>query len=314
LDLKTSAQTPPPAKIPRIGFLSSTSAPTPTAPAPFFQSFRKGLDHIGYSEGRTIIIEPRFSEGWAERLPELAADLARLRVDVVSVIGAVTARAAKNVTTSIPIVFAVVVDPVADGVVASIERPGRNVTGITTFDPGQARKQLELLKEAIPGLARVAILADQGVSEALTIANEEQARALGLQPQRLVVAGPTPDLDGAFTAARRDRADALLVLEEPITVVYRKRIAELAAKDRLPTLFARDWVDAGGLIAYGTSLNEAVRRMPAYVDKILKGAKPSDLPVEVITRHELIINLKTAREIGVTIPPEVLKRADQIIQ
>jgi len=128
------------------------------------------------------------------------------------------------------------------------------------------------------------------------------------------VAGPTPDLDGAFTAARRDRADALLVLEEPITVVYRKRIAELAAKDRLPTLFARDWVDAGGLIAYGTSLNEAVRRMPAYVDKILKGAKPSDLPVEVITRHELIINLKTAREIGVTIPPEVLKRADQIIQ
>ncbi len=314
MELKTPTQAEQPVKIPRVGFLSTTSAPTPAAPAPFLEAFRRGLSDLGYVEGRNVVTESRFAEGQLDRLRDLTAELVRLKVDVITMIGAVTVRAARNVTTNTPIVFAVVVDPVADGVVASMERPGGNVSGITSFDPQQPRKQLGLLKQAIPGLVRVAILGDQGVSEALLRANEEQARALGLQTQSLRVVGPTPDLDGAFAAVKRERADALLILEEPIVVVYRKRIAELAAKDRLPTLFARDWADAGGLIAYGTSLGEAAWRMAVYVDKILKGTKPGDLPVEVLTQHKLIINLKTAREIGVTIPPEVLKRADQIIQ
>jgi len=303
-----------PAKIPQVGFLWPGLAPTPAAPSPPLQAFRQGLANLGYVEGRDIIIELRSAEGRLERFPELAAELVRLNVDVIALVGAVTARAAKKATTNIPIVFAVVVDPVADDLVASLGRPGGNVTGLTTFDPQQPRKQLELLKEAIPGLVRVAILGDQGVSDALLKANEAAARALGLQPQGLKVAGPTPDLEGAFAAIRKERADAVLILEEPIVVVHRKRIAELAATYRLPTLFPRDRVDAGGLIGYGTSLAEAGRRMAGYVDKVIKGAKPGDLPVETIRRPELIINLKTAREIGVTIPPEVLKRADQVIQ
>jgi len=303
-----------PAKIPRVGFLVPGPAPAPAAPRPLLQAFGQGLANLGYVEGRDIIIELRFAEGRLERLPELAAELVRLNVDVITLVGAVTARAAKKATTNIPIVFAVVVDPIADGLVATLERPGGNVTGITSFDPQQARKQLELLKEAIPGLMRVALLGDRGVSDFLLKANEEQARALGLQPQGLKVAGPTPDLEGAFAAARKERADAVLILEEPIVVVHRKRIAELAATNRLPTMFPGDRADAGGLIAYGTRFDEAVGRMPAYVDRILKGAKPGDLAVEVLTRHRLTINLKTAREIGVTIPPEVLKRADQVIQ
>ncbi len=278
------------------------------------QAFRQGLANLGYVEGRDIIIEPRFSEGRHERFPELVAELVRLNVDVIALVGAVTARAAKKATTTVLIVFAVVVDPVADGVVASLERPGGNVTGITSFDPQQPRKELELLKEVIPGLRRVALLGDQGVSDFLLKASEEQARALGLQPQGLKVAGATPDLEGAFAAARKERADAVLILAEPVVLVHRKRIAELAATYRMPTMFPSDWADAGGLIAYGTSILEAAGRMAAYVDKILKGAKPGDLPVEVLTRQRLIINLKTAREIGLTIPSEVLKRADQVIQ
>ena len=192
--------------------------------------------------------------------------------------------------------------------------PGGNLTGVTSFDPHQARKQFELLKEVISGLKRVAILGDQGVSEALMKASEEQARALGLQPERLRLAGPTPDLEGAFAAIKQEHADAVLVLEEPVLGVYANKIAELAAKDHLPTMFPPSRVAAGGLIAYGTSQVAAIRRMAAYVDKVLKGAKPGELPVERITPYELIVSLKTAREIGVTIPPEVLKRADRVIQ
>jgi putative ABC transport system substrate-binding protein len=278
------------------------------------KAFQQGLANLGYVEGRDIIIEARFSEGRVERFPDLTAELVRLNVDVIVVIGAVTARAAKKVTTNIPIVFAVVVDPVSDNVVPSLERPGGNVTGITSFDPQQPRKQLELLKEVLPGLVRVAIVGDQGVSESLLKANEGQAQGLGLQPQGLRVAGPTPDLEGVFAAAKKERAGAVLVLEEPIVVGNRKRIVELAATYRLPTMFGGDGPESGGLIVYGTSILEAVGRMSVYVDKILRGAKPGDLPVEVLKRHHLTINLKTAREIGVTIPPEVLKRADQVIQ
>ena len=297
------------AKNPLVGFLAPQGRSLP-----LFGAFRKGLAELGYVEGRNVVIEPRFAEGQSERLPDLAAELVRLKVDVLVVTGAVTARAAKKASTDIPIVFAVVVDPVADHVVASLERPGGNLTGVTSFDPQQARKQLELLKEVIPGLKRVAILGDQGVSEALMKASEAQAEIMGLQTQRLRVAAPNPDLEGAFAAIKQAHADALLVLEEPLLGVHDKRIAELAASDRLPTMFAPSRVGAGGLIAYGTSQVEAIHRMVAYVDKVLKGAKPSELPVETVTRYELVVNLKTAQEIGVRIPQEVLKRADRVIQ
>ena len=203
------------AKIPRVGFLAPQGRSLP-----LFDAFRQGLSDLGYVDGQNIVIEPRFAEGHYERFPELFAELVRLKVDVLVVTGAVTARAAKKAVTDIPIVFAVVVEPVADNLVPSLERPSGNLTGVTSFDPQQATRQFELLREVIPGLRRVAVLGDQGVSEALMKASEEQARALGLQPQRLRVAGPTPDLEGAFAAMRQQHADALLVLEEPVLGVY----------------------------------------------------------------------------------------------
>jgi putative ABC transport system substrate-binding protein len=305
----TSLEAQQAARISRVGFLAPQGRSLP-----LFGAFQKGLEDLGYVEGKNIVIEPRFAEGQPERLPELVAELIRLKVDVLAVTGAVTARAAKKAVTDIPIVFAVVVDPVADNVVPSLERPGGNLTGVTSFDPQQASKQLELLKEIVPGLKRVAILGDQGVSEALMKASESQARSLGLRPQRFRVAGPSPDLERAFAAFKKERAEALLVLEEPILGVQATRIADMAAKDRLPTMFAPSRVAAGGLIAYGTSQVDAIRRMTAYVDEVLKGAKPGELPVETVKRYELVVNLKTARQIGVTISPEVLKRADRVIQ
>jgi putative ABC transport system substrate-binding protein len=296
-------------KIPRVGFLAPQGRSLP-----LFEAFQKGLADLGYVEGRNVVIESRFAEGHYERFPEIFAELARLKVDVLAVTGAVTARAAKKAVSDIPIAFAVVADPVADNVVASLERPGGNLTGVTSFDPQQASKQLQLLKEVIPGLKRVAVLGDQGVSEALIKASETQAKGLGLQAQRLRVTGPNPDLEEAFAAMKKEQAQALLVLEEPVLGVHANRIAELAARDRLPTLFAPSRVAAGGLLSYGTSQTAAIRRMAAYVDRILKGAKPGELPVETVTRYELIVNLKTAKDIGVTIPLEVVKRADRVIQ
>ena len=303
-----------PGKIARVGYLGSGSAPTPVTPNVSLQALRRGLGEFGYVDGRDVVIETRWAGGRINQLPALAAELAGLQVDIIVGVGAVVIRAAKSATTTIPIVMAVVIDPVEAGLVANLERPGGNITGLTTFDPQEARKKLELLKEVLPGLARVALLADQDVRDHPLRAHEDQARALGLYPQGLKVAGANLDLEGAFEAMRRERADALLVLEQPATVAHRRRIAQMAAKHRLPTLFARASVDAGGLIGYGTSLDEAAQRMAAYVDKILKGTKPDDLPVEVVVRHELVVNVRTAREIGVTIPPEVLKRAHQIIQ
>ena len=303
-----------PGKIARVGYLGSDSAPTPATPNLSLQAFRQGLGELGYVDGRDVIIETRWAEGRVEQLPALAAELVGLRVDVIVGVGAVVVRAAKNATTTIPIVIAVVIDPIEAGLVASLERPGGNITGLTTFDPQEAGKKLELLKEVLPGLERVALLADQDIRDRPLKAHEDQARALGLHPQGLKLAGANPDLERVFEAMTRERADALLVLEQPATVAHRRRIAEMAVKHRLPTLFARASVDAGGLIGYGTSLAEASQRMAMYVDKILKGAKPRDLPVEVVVRHELVVNVRTAREIGVTIPPEVLKRANQTIQ
>jgi putative ABC transport system substrate-binding protein len=296
-------------KVPRVGFLNPVDRS-----APHFEAFRQGLADLGYVEGRNIAIEPRFAEGQYERFPDLLAELVRLKVDIIAVTGAVTARAAKKAVKDIPIVFAVVVDPVADNVVPNLERPGGNLTGTTSFDPQQAKKQLELLKEAIPKLRRVALLGDQGVSEALIKASEAEAHAMGLQTLRLRVAAPNPDLEGAFAVFRQEHADALLILEEPVVGVHAKRIAELAARDRLPTIFAPSRVGAGGLLAYGTSQVESIRRMAVYVDKVLKGANPGELSVERVTPYELIVDLNTARDIGITMPPEVLKRADRVIQ
>jgi putative ABC transport system substrate-binding protein len=272
------------------------------------QAFRQGLHELGYVEGWDVVIETRWAEGRLDQLPALAAELVGLRVDILVGVGAVVARAAKSATTTIPVVIAVVIDPV--NLVA--ERPGGNLTVLTTFDPQEVRKKLALLQEVVPGLARVAILGDQAVRD--TKGHAEQARALGLQPQSLTIAGASPDLEAVFQAIRREHADALLVLELPATVIHRKRIAELAAQQRLPTLFSGGSSDAGGLLGYGTRVTEAARRLAAYVDRIVKGAQPADLPFEVVVRPELIVNLKTAQEIGVTIPPEVLKRADRVMQ
>jgi putative ABC transport system substrate-binding protein len=278
------------------------------------REFRQGLDELGYVDGRDVVIETRWANGRIDQLPALAAEMVGLKVDIIVGVGAVVGRAAKSATTTIPIVIAVVIDPV--NLVA--ERPGGNLTGLTTFDPQEARKKLALLQEVVPGLARVAILGDQAVRDKK--GHAEQARALGLQPQSLTIAGARPDLEAVFQAIRREHADALLVLELPATVMHRKRIAELAAQQRLPTLFplwgspgARGLL-AGGLLGYGTRVTEAARRMAAYVDRIVKGAQPADLPFEVVVRPELIVNLKTAQEIGVTIPPNVLARADRVIR
>ena len=296
------------ARIPRVGFLAPQGRSLP-----LFDAFRQGLAELGYVEGKNIIIESRFADGQYERFPALIDELVGLKIDVLVVTGAVTARAAKKTVTDIPIIFAMVVDPVADNVVPSLEHPGGNLTGVTSFDPQQPTKQFDLLREVIPGLKRVAIMGDQGVSEALIKASDEQAHSLGLQCQRLRLTATT-DLEGTFAAIKQEHADALLVLEEPVLGVHAPKIAELAAKEHLPTLFPPSRVAAGGLLNYGTSQVEAIRRMAVYVDKVLKGAKPRDLPVEAITRYELIVNQRTAREIGITIPPAVLKRADRVIQ
>jgi putative tryptophan/tyrosine transport system substrate-binding protein len=296
-------------KIPHVAFLAPQGRTLP-----LLDAFKKGLSDLGYIDGRNIVIEARFADGHYERFPEILAEFSRMKVDVLAVTGAVTARAAKKAVTDIPIVFSIVVDPVPDGVVPNLDRPGGNLTGVTSFDPLQSKKQLELLKEVVPSLKRVAILGDQGVSEALMKAGEEQARAMGLEPQRIRLAGPVPDLDAAFAAIRQQHTEAVLVLEEPVLGVYADQIAKLAAKERLPILFAPSRVSAGGPLNYGTSQVAAIRRMTAYVDKILKGARPGDLPVERVTLYELVVNVKTAREVGVTIPPEVLKRSDQTIQ
>jgi len=298
-----------PHKVVRIGFLAPQGRSLP-----LFDAFRQGLAELGYVEGRNVVIEARFAEGQLDRLPGLAAELAAAGVDVLAVTGAVTARAARKGAPDTPTVFSMVVDPVADNVVPNREVPGGNQTGVTSFDPAQARKQLELFKEVLPGLKRVAILGDAGVSEALMAASEAQATELGLQTVRERLVAANLDLDSTFTSLRRAKAEALLVLEEPLLGVHAKRIADLAAANHLPSMFAPSRVGAGGMVSYGTSQMEAVRRMAEYIDKIIKGSKPGSLPVETVSRYELIVNAKTAREIGVTVPPAVLARADRVIQ
>lgn len=306
LSLPAHAAGSPP---PRIGFVAPQGRNLP-----LFDAFKQGLAEAGYTDGRDVVIEARFADGNYQRFPEIFAELQKARVDVVVVTGAVTARAARKAIADLPIVFAMVVDPVSDNVVASYEHPGGNCTGTTSFDPQQPTRQFALLRKMLPGMKRVAILGDQGVSSALIDASEAQARAAGLVPIPIRLAGPNPNLDETFATVENEKADALVVLEEPVLGVHAAQIADAATARRIPTLFPPSRAAAGGLVSFGTSQVQAIRRMAVHVSRILKGAKPADLAVEKVAPYELVVNLKTARQIGVRVPDEVLKQADRVVE
>ncbi len=280
-------------------------------------AFRQGLHEHGWVEGKNITIEYRWAEGRVERLADLASELVRLKVDVIVAATASAIQAAKTTTKTIPIVMAVSGDPVGEGFVASLARPGGNITGLALFPgPEIVGKLLQLLKEVVPAASRVGVLANPANTVHAILVREVKGAAdsLGVQLQVLEARGPN-DLDGAFAAMTREGASALLVLGDARFLALRGRIADLAAKNRLPTMYGvREHVEAGGLMAYGASLPETVRRAATFVDKILKGAKPADLPVEQPTKFELVINLKTAKALGLTIPQSVLMRADEVIR
>lgn len=281
---------------------------------------RTGFTRLGYIEGSSIVFEARYAEGKLDRLPDLAAELVGLKVDVIATFGGPVSSAAYKATKTIPIVFAIVADPVAVGFVASLEHPGGNATGITNNDPQQARLQLELLKSLSPGMTRVAILSDQDIPGAdanglapIERANIAAARELGLEPRLLKVRGPTPDLEATFKTMIDDRAQSLLVLEVPVTLSHRKRIGELAAANRLPSMFSAGSSDAGGILSFGTNVADTWPQVPSFVDRIVKGARPDAMPVEVVTKRQLVVNLKAAREVGLSVPPELQRRADRVI-
>lgn len=304
----------PTQKVPRIGWLGG---PTRETAQPYVQPFLQGLRDLGWVEGQNIVIEWRFAGGRAERLPGLAAELVQLRVDLIVVPSTPTALAAKNATRTIPLVTVGGGDPVGLGLVASLARPGGNITGLTiVLGPEIAGKQLELLKETVPKVSRIAVLWNPGTpGTTLSVRQAEiAARALGVELQ-LLEARRLSDFDDAFAAMSAKRAGALLVLGDVMFVTHRRRLADLATKSRLPAMYAlREFVDDGGLMSYGPVVSDNFRRAATYVDKILKGAKPADLPVEQPTKFELVINLKTAKQIGLTIPPNVLARADRVIK
>lgn len=308
-----AAKAQQPTKIPRIGYLTATSL---SAIANRTEAFRQGLRGFGYVEGKNILIEHRHAEGKLDRLPGLAAELVHLNVDVIVTAGPADTRAAKELTNTIPIVMAQDSDPVGNGFISSLARPGGNVTGLATLAPEISGKRLELLKETVSKLSRVAVFGRstrpgnaQAVSEVKLAAGK-----LGVQFQYLDVPAPK-DLGPAFLATKNGHADAILVLEAPVFINQRAQIAELAAKSGLPAIYSRsENVEAGGLMSYGVSITDLFRRASYYVDKILKGIKPADLPVEQPTKFELVINLKSAKQIGLTIPPNVLARADRVIR
>ena len=310
------AEAQQPKKVPRIGYLSAADPARESARA---EAIRLALSELGYIEGQNIATEYRYSEEEADRAPELAAELVRLKVDIIVAAGGNRLiQAAKNATKTIPIVMTGAgLDPVEAGLVESFARPGGNVTGLTTLNRELSGKRLELLKEAVPKVARVAALyepANQGslleVKEILPVA----ARALGLTVRSWEVRA-ADGFEKVFAALSKQRPDGLYVGGGPLMYPNRKRIADLALKSRLPSMYVRrDFVDAGGLMYYGADQADSYRRVAYFVDKILKGAKPADLPVEQPTKFELVINLKTAKQIGLTIPPEVLARANRLIK
>jgi putative ABC transport system substrate-binding protein len=302
-----------PKKVSRVGYLSANS---PSATTAGREAFRHGLTELGYIEGKNIIIEWRYAEDKRDRLAGLAAELLRLKMDVIVTGGPSATRAAKEAADTTPIVFTFDSDPVANRFVASLARPDRNITGLSSLAPEISGKQLELLKEIVPELSSVAVLGSSsqpGNAQNLK-ETELAARALKVKFQYLDVLNPK-DLEGAFPAAGKGGADAILVLQTPILFSGRAQLADLATKNRLPSMYPRnEYVEEGGLMTYGASVPDLYRRAATYVDKILKGAKPAELPVEQPQKFELVINLKAARQIGLTIPPNVLARADKIIK
>jgi len=307
------AEAQQPTKVPRIGFLGGGSA---SANAGRIEAFRQGLRELGYVEGKNIVIEHRWAEGKLDRLPALAAELVRLKVDIIVSAGPTVTRVAKEATVTIPIVMAFDNDPVGNGFVASLARPGGNITGLSSLSSEISGKQLELLKEIVPRLSRVAVIGNStnpGNAQALK-ETELAAGAFGVQLQYVDVLDPK-DIETAFGAASKGHADAVLVLTSAVTNSHRKQIVELAVKNRLPAIYyTAEWVEGGGLMNYGASFTDLYRHAATYVDKILRGAKPADLPVEQPTKFELIINLKAAKQISLTIPPNVLVRADKVIK
>jgi putative ABC transport system substrate-binding protein len=302
-----------PAKVPRIGVLAVLS---PAAVRARIEAFRSGLNELGYIEGKNIVVESRYAEGKFDQVSKLASELVRLKLDLIVTAGPQATRPAKQATSSIPIVMAFDSDPVGNGFVSSLARPGGNVTGLSALSPEITGKQLELLKEMIPTLARVAVLGNSAEPANPQTLKETElaASAFKIQLQYLDVQAPN-DIEIAFQTASRQRAQAALILLSPITFSQRKQIAGLATKSRLPAIYPfPEFVEDGGLITYSVSFTDLFRRTAVYVDKILKGAKPADLPVEQPTKFELVINLKAAKQIGLTIPPNVLARADRVIR
>jgi putative tryptophan/tyrosine transport system substrate-binding protein len=302
------------AKVPRIGALGGSAAAHPLR-----EAFLQGLRDLGYVEGRTVVIEYRYDEDKLERLPASAAELVALKVDVIVTGSTPAAIAAKQATTTIPIVFAAVADPVADGLVTSLARPGGNVTGSSTLSPELVGKRLEHLKQVVPALTRVAVLWQPGAVPDRTeqdMLKQADVAARVLRVQLQFVEGRSPaDFDTAFSDMTRARAGALTVWGNAMFFTERSRLADLAAKNRLPAEYGtKGFAHAGGLMSYGPDIAYMFRRLATYVDKILKGAKAGDLPVEQPTKFELVINLKTAKAIGLTIPKSVLQRADQVIE
>lgn len=306
--LTARAQQP---KAPKIGVLWPDSAPSPR-----IEEFREGLRHLGYVEGQNITIEYRYADGRRDQLPDLAAELVRLKVHVIVALSTLAAVPAKAATTTIPIVT-VSGDPIGTGLIASLARPGGNITGLTFFSPDLVGKRLELLKEVVPRLTRVAILWDvEGPAKIQEFKEAEAAaRSLGLQIQSLGVRAPDPELDEAFQSAVKRRANGLLTLGNPLTLGHHKRIVDLAIKNRLPSMYdSRQFVQVGGLMTYGPNFSDLYRRSAVFVDKILKGTNPADLPVEQPTKFEFVINLNTAKALGIDIPPTLLARTDEVIE
>jgi putative ABC transport system substrate-binding protein len=308
--LATRAQSPP--KFPRVGYIGLASRKS----APHvFEAFRQGLKELGYVEGQTIALEGRWAEGRIERLPEIVAELLRLKVDVLVVSSSPAALAAKNATRTIPIVM-VAADPVGLGLVASLARPGGNLTGLSYFNEAVVGKRVQFIKELLPELARVAVLTNPLVEVHAIFWRETEvaARKLGVALQPLEVRGPD-DFEAAFAAGKRGNAQALIAFDDALTLTHRARIVALAANSRLPAMYGlREFPDNGGLISYGPSFVVLLRRAATFVDKILKGTKPADLPVEQSTKFELVINRRTANALGLIVPPTLLAQADEVIE
>jgi putative ABC transport system substrate-binding protein len=309
------ASAQPARKVPRIGVLSS--AGDSGNPGAQIEAFRQALADLGYTERKDILVEYRYAEGRQGQIPALVMELVELKVDVLVVTALTAIRAAKRATNTIPIVMVILSDPVATGLIDSLARPGGNITGVTRLTRELNGKRLELLKEAIPGLSRAAVLWDADAPGAAAAVKQYEAasRSLKIRLQSLQVRGPNPDLESPLRHAAKLPSTALVTVNNALARRYSKRIAELAMENRMPSMYeGSDYVEAGGLMSYSANETEAYARAATYVAKILKGARPADLPVEQPTRFELVINLKTAKQIGLTIPPNVLARADKVIK